>query len=117
MSEKISIIFFGTHHFATTILQGLINEPLFDVQLVITQPDKPVGREQELQKSPVKLLAEKYSINILQPVSLKNIEYSKDINLGKTLLIGTPDEIPDSAHIIKIIEFPDGKTAFKIVET
>src|SRR3989338_1117612 len=54
---------------------------------------------------------------VIGKYTFKNIEYSKDINLGKTLLIGTPDEIPDSAHIIKIIEFPDGKTAFKIVET
>ncbi|MDZ4228239.1 MAG: hypothetical protein U1E54_03260, partial [Candidatus Levybacteria bacterium] len=54
---------------------------------------------------------------VIGKYTFKNIEYSKDINAGKTLLIGTPDEIPDSAHIIKTIEFPDGKTAFKIVET
>ena len=64
-------IFFGTHNFAATILQGLIDSPLFDIQLVITQPDKPVGRKQERQKSPVKILAEKHSLSIDQPVSLK----------------------------------------------
>ncbi|OGH72563.1 MAG: methionyl-tRNA formyltransferase [Candidatus Magasanikbacteria bacterium RIFCSPLOWO2_01_FULL_43_20b] len=65
-------VFFGTHNFAATILEGIINNPLFDIQLVITQPDKPVGRKQELQKSPVKLLAEKHGLPITQPVSLKS---------------------------------------------
>ena len=65
-------VFFGTHNFAATILEGIINNPLFDVQLVITQSDKPVGRKQELQKSPVKLLAKKHGLPITQPVSLKS---------------------------------------------
>src|SRR3989338_11584975 len=64
-------VFFGTHNFAATILEGIINNPLFDIQLVVTQPDKPVGRKQELQKSPVKLLAEKHRRPITQPNSLK----------------------------------------------
>lgn len=72
--NKLKTIFFGTHEFATTILQGLIDSPLVEVDLVITQPDKPVGRKQELQKSPVKILAEKNSIKIQQPASLKNYQ-------------------------------------------
>jgi hypothetical protein len=47
----------------------------------------------------------------------KNIDYAKDSILPKTLLIGTPDEMPDKAKVIKLIRFPDGKTAFKIAET
>ena len=49
--------------------------------------------------------------------TFRNIEYSKDINISNALLIGTPKEITDDAKVIKIIKFPDGKTAFKIVET
>lgn len=49
--------------------------------------------------------------------TFRNIEYSKDINIPNTLLIGIPREIPDNAKVIKTIKFPDGKTAFKIVET
>ncbi|MBU2542383.1 methionyl-tRNA formyltransferase [Patescibacteria group bacterium] len=71
----ISTIFFGTHDFAVTILQGLIDSPLFDVQLVITQPDKPVGRKKELTPPPVKILAEKYGIKVEQPESLKNFKF------------------------------------------
>jgi len=47
----------------------------------------------------------------------RNIDYSKDVNLPNTLLIGTPKEIPDNTKVIKTIEFPDGKIAFKIVKT
>jgi len=70
-SNKISVVFFGTHDFATQILQGLIDSPLIEIKLVITQPDKPVGRKQILEKTAVKVLAEKHGIKIDQPVSLK----------------------------------------------
>ncbi len=46
----------------------------------------------------------------------KNIDYSKDSISPKTLLIGAPHEIPESAKVIKTIQFPDGRNAFKIVE-
>ncbi|MDD2656000.1 MAG: methionyl-tRNA formyltransferase [Patescibacteria group bacterium] len=72
--QKIKIIFFGTHEFAKTILQGLIDSSLFEIEKVITQPDKPVGRKQILQKSPVKILAEEFGLEIDQPESLKNYE-------------------------------------------
>lgn len=72
--KKIPIIFFGTQEFAATILQGLIDSPDFEIKLVITQPDKPVGRRQEIQKSPVKILTEKYGLKVEQPTTLKNYE-------------------------------------------
>ncbi|MDP2693012.1 MAG: methionyl-tRNA formyltransferase [bacterium] len=67
----IKIVFFGTHKFASIILQSLIDNPDIEVALAITQPDKPVGRKQELQKSPVKLLAEINNIPVEQPDTLK----------------------------------------------
>lgn len=70
--NKISIIFFGTHDFAASILQGLIDSGLFEIDLVITQPDQPVGRKQVLTPPPVKILAEKYNLKIDQPITLKS---------------------------------------------
>ena len=67
-------VFFGTQNFAATILQALLDDPNISVELVITQPDRPVGRKQEFKKSPVKLLAEKYNLKVDQPISLKNYE-------------------------------------------
>ncbi|MBT3538765.1 methionyl-tRNA formyltransferase [Candidatus Parcubacteria bacterium] len=72
--QKIKTVFFGTHDFAVTILQGLLGNPLFDIELVITQPDRPAGRKQKLQASPVKIFAEKNNLKIDQPPSLKNYE-------------------------------------------
>ncbi len=71
MDKKISTVFFGTHDFAATILQGLIDSPLFDIQLVITQPDRPAGRKKELISPPTKILAEQHNIPVQQPERLK----------------------------------------------
>lgn len=67
----VKTIFFGTHQFAASILEGLVKRHIADVVLVLTQPDRPIGKRQALQPSPVKLLAKKYSIPVEQPASLK----------------------------------------------
>ncbi len=73
------LVFFGTHDFAKTILQSLIDAGCV-VELVVTQPDRPVGRKQEMQKPATKILAEQYGISVFQPEKLKDqkIEMSKD---------------------------------------
>ena len=74
----MKIIFFGTRHFAAMILEGLLSSPNFSVGLVITPPDKPVGRHQEEQKPLVKILAEKNHLPVAQPISLKNFKLNFD---------------------------------------
>ncbi|MBT4120765.1 MAG: methionyl-tRNA formyltransferase [Candidatus Magasanikbacteria bacterium] len=87
--KSIKTVFFGTHDFAVTILQGLIDSPLFDIELVITQPDKPVGRKKELTPPPVKLLAQKHNIKTDQPSSLKDYNLKPNTyNLGITAQYG-----------------------------
>jgi methionyl-tRNA formyltransferase len=86
---SISIIFFGTHHFAATILQGLLDDQNISIDHVITQPDKPVGRIKELQKPPVKILAEKHNLTFDQPKSLKKIDLGfRNFDLGVTAQYG-----------------------------
>src|SRR3989344_1659579 len=48
---------------------------------------------------------------IIGKYTFRNIDYSKDAHLPSTLIIGTPQEIPDNAKVIKVIKFPDGKVA------
>lgn len=72
--NKIKTVFFGTHDFATTILQGLIESNIISVDLVFTQPDRKIGRKQIIEESPVKKLAKKYNLKIEQPETLKNYE-------------------------------------------
>ncbi|MSU75555.1 MAG: methionyl-tRNA formyltransferase, partial [Candidatus Magasanikbacteria bacterium] len=67
----IEITFFGTDEFAAQTLEALLNTVGFKILTVVTQPDRPVGRKQELEKPPVKIVAEKYKIPVEQPESLK----------------------------------------------
>lgn len=69
---KYKIVYMGTPHYAKEILASLIEAEDMEVALVLTQPDRPVGRKKILTPSPVKLLAESYNIQILQPNRLKD---------------------------------------------
>ena len=68
------IIFFGTPDFAVASLDALVQSK-FDVVAVVTAPDKPAGRGQQIQASPVKIYAEKIGLPILQPLKLKDPEF------------------------------------------
>ncbi|MFA5211074.1 MAG: methionyl-tRNA formyltransferase [Patescibacteria group bacterium] len=86
--EKIKIAFFGTHKFAREILENLSKNQKFDIKFVITQPDKPVGRKQEISKSPVKIFAEENKIPVFEPKSLKNFILPEKIDIGITAQYG-----------------------------
>lgn len=65
------IVFMGTPDFAAASLKKLIEER-FEVVGVFTQPDKPVGRKQELQAPPVKQLALAHDIPVFQPEKMRD---------------------------------------------
>lgn len=67
----MKIIFAGTPEFAVAPLQKII-ENGYEVVGVITQTDKPQGRKGILTPPPVKTLAEKYSIPVLQPAKIRD---------------------------------------------
>ena len=54
---------------------------------------------------------------VIGKYTFRNIDYPRDAHIPHMLLIGTPDEIPNKAKVLKVIKFPDGKVAFKIVKT
>jgi len=60
----------GTPDFAVPSLQALLDEK-YPIKLVVTQPDRPSGRGQKLTPPPVKVLAIKNNIPVLQPESLR----------------------------------------------
>lgn len=66
-------IFFGNPEFSAIILKTLFSSN-YEITAVITNPDAPVGRKQILTPPPVKILAEKCGINILQPKTLTNYQ-------------------------------------------
>lgn len=67
--EKIKTIFFGSGEFAVPILKKLIELDYLDLVLVVTQPDKPVGRKQELTPTPVGQLD--INVEILKPEKIR----------------------------------------------
>jgi methionyl-tRNA formyltransferase len=66
----MKIVFMGTPDYAEIILENLIKR--YEVVAVYTQPDKPVGRKKILTPPPVKVLAKKNNIKVIQPSNLKN---------------------------------------------
>ena len=69
---KYKIVYMGTPHYAKEILNTLIEAEDMEVSLVLTQPDRPVGRKKVLTPPPVKLLALEHHIKILQPNRLSD---------------------------------------------
>jgi len=65
------IVFMGTPHYAEEILRGLLEASDMEVVLVLTQPDRPVGRKKVLTPPPVKVLAQEHGIELLQPQRLR----------------------------------------------
>lgn len=65
------IIFMGTPEFAVASLDALVKAGM-DVVAVVTAPDKPSGRGQQLSQSAVKQYAVLHQIKTLQPEKLKN---------------------------------------------
>jgi len=99
-NDKIKIIFIGTPEFGAIILEELAKNNYKPV-LVITNPDKPVGRKQVLRPPPVKLVAQKYKIPIEQPERIKNLEL-RIKNLKSDLVICAAYGQIISGEILKI---------------
>jgi len=69
---KKKIVYMGTPHYAKEILETLIRAEDMEVSLVLTQPDRPVGRKKVLTPPPVKVLAKEHGIELLQPEKLSD---------------------------------------------
>jgi len=71
--KKIKIVFLGTPEFSSIILDKLI-ENNYKPILVVTAPDKPVGRKNIITAPITKILAEKHKIPVLQPSKIKDLK-------------------------------------------
>ncbi len=71
MINKPSILFMGTPDFALPALEILHNNN-YEISAVVTQPDRPAGRGQKEIAPPVKLLAQKLGLPVLQPPKVKD---------------------------------------------
>lgn len=80
------LVFMGTPDFAVASLEALLQSD-DSVVGVVTQPDRPKGRGQILTPSPVKLLAQREKIPLLQPLKMKDPEFLQTLAGWKPDLI------------------------------
>ena len=82
--EKIKVVFMGTPDFSVPVLEGLIEN--YDVVGVVSQPDKRVGRHQELVNTPIKEVALKNNIVCFQPIKIRE-EYQEILDLNPDIIV------------------------------
>ena len=80
----IKIVYMGTPEFSVLPLEELVNN--YDVEMVVTQPDKLVGRKKEIAFSPVKEYALEKGIEVFQPTKIRE-DYQKIIDLKPDLIV------------------------------
>lgn len=77
--EELKLIFMGTPNISAHVFEGMINEG-YNFVALISQPDRPVGRKGILEKTPTKLVAEKYNIPVFQPEKIrKDYDFIKQL--------------------------------------
>jgi len=72
-------IFMGTGEIGVPALTWLLESPEWEVVAVVSQPDKPVGRKQELRASAIKQLAIERGVPVLQPAKMRAPEAVAEI--------------------------------------
>lgn len=82
--KKRKVVFMGTPDFAVPILEKLIE--MVEVVLVVTQPDKEVGRKREIKYSPIKEVALKNNIRVFQPEKIKT-DYEEILNVCPDIIV------------------------------
>jgi methionyl-tRNA formyltransferase len=96
----LRVVFLGTPEFAVTTLEHLVCPAAgHRVLEVVTQPDRPKGRKQELTPSPVKLAALGHGIPIFQPERIRRpeaIEHLRALAADVMVVVGYGQIIPQS---------------------
>ena len=69
VEKNLKILYMGTPDFSAGVLKGLVAK--YDVRAVISQPDRPVGRNGEMRITPVKQVANDNTILVVQPNKIK----------------------------------------------
>lgn len=97
------IVFMGTPDFSVECLKALVDSK-HEVVGVFCQPDKPVGRKQEMKMPDVKIEALKHNLPVFQPTTLKNgkgVELLKELNPELVIVIAYGKILP-----LDFLQFP-----------
>ena len=82
--KETKVVFMGTPSFAVPVLEALIEN--CHVVLVVSQPDKEVGRKKVITPTPIKEVALKHQIPVFQPIKIKE-DYEKIKQVEPDLII------------------------------
>ncbi len=100
------VVFIGTGDIGIPSFRWLLDAAGVEVIALVTQPDKPVGRHQEVQPPEIKKLALERGIRVLQPVKMRTPEAVAEIQaLGADLIVAMaygqilPKGVLDAAKI------------------
>ena len=99
--KKTKLAYFGSPDFAAHFLEKLLTDTtinqLIVVSLVVTQPDQKVGRKQILTPTPVKVIANKYKIQMIDSSLTNPSSIFQDIDLALVYAYGDliPKELLD----------------------
>lgn len=80
----MNIVYMGTPEFSVGPLKELVKK--YNVSMVVTQPDKKVGRKQEIKFSPVKEFAIEQGIEVFQPERIRD-NYQAILDKNPDLII------------------------------
>ena len=82
--KNTNVIFMGTPDFAVPVLEALIENT--NVIMVVTQPDKEVGRHHEIEATPIKKIALENNIKVFQPTKIRK-DYQPIIDMNPDIII------------------------------
>lgn len=80
----LRVVFMGTPEFSVPILEALMKE--YNVVMVVTQPDKEVGRKREIVMTPVKKCALENNIPVFQPEKIR-VDYQPILDTNPDLIV------------------------------
>ena len=95
---KLRIVFLGTPDFAVPSLEALIGSR-HDVVAVVSQPDRPKGRGQQLQATPTKAAADARGISVLQPAKIREeafLQAIRDLRPDLGVVVAFGRILPDA---------------------
>jgi len=98
----VVIVFFGTPAFAVPSLEALIGSR-HRVAAVVSQPDRPKGRGQQLQATPTKLVAQAAGIPVIQPTRIKEeafLQQIRDLQPDLGVVVAFGRILPDALLVI-----------------
>ena len=105
----LKVVFFGTAELACASLHALATDPRFEPVGVVTQPDKPRGRDLQVQPSAVKAAALPLKLPVLQPKRARDPQFIEEIrtfapDVGVVVADGGENLIPAGD-----VEVPSGE--------